>query len=94
MDGKGERPAISEIGRHAWGTGFSEHAEVDLDFEVDGDGFAVLRGGLEAVLLDGFDGLGVELIAHAFRYPHFSREAVLVDDERDDDVPGELGGAE
>jgi hypothetical protein len=52
---------------------------------------AVLGGGLEAVLADGFDGFLAEAHANVADAADMGGVAVLVDDEADLDVAGELG---
>jgi hypothetical protein len=69
----------------------SEDLKVDLDFEIDGDGFAFAGGGFESILLHGFDGLLVQPIAQASRDAHVLWLAVRVNDERDEYIAGELG---
>ena len=68
-----------------------EDLEVYVYIDVDFYGFAILGGWLEFVLADGVDGLFVEAHAYATGDADVGGIALLVDDEIDLDVAGELG---
>jgi hypothetical protein len=68
----------------------SEDLEADVNGEIDLDGFAVLRRRFELVLPNGIDGALIEPHPNPALDTHMGWVAVLIDDQIDEHVAGEL----